>query len=120
MASIKFPAGTYYVGDVGHVSSDEQWKKVCHKVLTEKKPTFRIDDVPYAVLSTEYGDGVYEDDCGELYAVDSGTIGCIPIDAVEGDTGYGQVIEFSEPFTCAKRKNGFIRIGPVFIDTAVV
>ena len=127
MTSIKFPAGTYYVGDLAYVTTHDKWtqyitrKDVPEALRKYKGDTFRDNNnTPVAMFTTAYGDGVYEDDCGYDYAVDSGTIGCIPVDAVEGDTSYGQVVEFTEPFTCAKRKNGFIRIGPLFIDTAVV
>jgi hypothetical protein len=120
MTSIKFPAGKYFVGDVGYVASEEQWKQVCHKIIEDKKQTFRIDGVPFAVLSTAYGDGIYEDDDENCYYVDSGTLGCIPVEAMSNESNYGRIIEFTEPFTCSKRKNGFIRIGHVFIDTAVV
>ena len=119
MTSIKFPAGTYYVGDIGYVSSRELWNQVCHKIISEKKRTFRIDGVPCAALSTQFGDGIFNDEDGEVYYVDSGTIGCLPIEAAVGDIDAGRVEKFSMPFTCAKHKDGTIRIGHIVIDTAV-
>lgn len=123
MTSIKFPAGTYFVGDIGQVTSHETWTQfICRKDEPEflrkyKGDTFRYKDIPVAMYSTFHGDGVFEDQDGREYAVDSGTVGCIPLTAVEGDTGFGQVIDFPEQFTCAKRKDGTIRIGNVIINT---
>jgi hypothetical protein len=58
--------------------------------------------VRFAVQSTAYGDGTYQDDNGRNYPVDAGLIGCIRVeDVVDPESWLAgvQTIEFERPFT---------------------
>ena len=81
----------YYVGDMGYVTSPDEWESYCISVpvrqellrqydeeVIEKEHYFNGDEnkVFYA-FSTAYGDGAYVDNSGRRYTVDSGGLGCI-------------------------------------------
>lgn len=99
--------GTYYVGDLCYVMHP-QWKEVCdlmfacdgNRVLDGE---FNLaNGVRFAVQSTAYGDGTYEDDEGRKYPVDAGIIGCIRVEDVYDPEWWLEgvnVVEFQNPFT---------------------
>lgn len=76
------PAGQYWVGDLCYVMHDV-WDEVCRLVFptpTSKrvKGVFTLKDGrKFALYSTAFGDGEYDDNKGNIYGVDSGSIGCI-------------------------------------------
>jgi len=82
-------SGTYYVGDLCYVFDDERWTDVCDKIIVGHKcldGEFTLDDgTTFAIYSTKYGDGLYEDNFGQRIAVDSGSIGCVLVDAIDAD-----------------------------------
>lgn len=113
---MEFEAGTYYVGDLCYILSDV-WDEVCDHwgddVFTLK------DGRKVAMLSTMYGDGGYEDQFGNNYDVDSGTIGCVKVDGLpEGSWGNNNamIVKFDNPFN-VDASNGVICIGHIHIDT---
>lgn len=137
-------AGTYYVGDLCYILSEENgfdWGRVldetgylgCYKPGTcerldrdERTGYFSYEGVKFFSSSTAYGDGSYRDEQGNEYDVDAGLIGCFPLDALPkgaakaGTTAFrgGQVIEFERDFSCRVCDgNGTITIGHVRIDT---
>jgi hypothetical protein len=99
--------GTYYVGDLCYVMHP-QWKEVCDLMFATGKNSvldgeFNLaNGVRFAVQSTAYGDGTYQDDNGRNYPVDAGLIGCIRVeDVVDPESWLAgvQTIEFERPFT---------------------
>jgi len=71
----------------------------------------------FAVFSTKWGDGSYEDNVGRVYAVDAGCIGCIPIELCDITSGrYIHRHTFDKPFD-VYYDNGKIHFGDVIIDT---
>lgn len=70
--------------------------------------------------STSYGDGYFSVDNSSLKVFsDSATIGCAPIECLEGEhiLGYGLVlVKFKRPFTCSTN-DGLVKIGYLQIDT---
>jgi hypothetical protein len=118
------PAGTYYVGDLCYVL-DSVWDKVCEQIIsgeTVKNGIFNLDDgTQFAIYSTKYGDGIYKDEIGNEYAVDSGSIGCVKIDNLLAESlnsvqQYSAVVSFDQGLTCYE-DNGVIYIGDIVIDT---
>lgn len=70
-------------------------------------------------FSTAYGDGFYEDQNGNLYAVDAGLIGCIRIKDItdkQADLTCGNVVNFDYDFEC-ESNDGVLCFGNIVIDT---
>jgi len=107
------PAGTYYIGDLCYVFSDDEWNDVCSKIVVDNtiifdvlEGEFALDDGRiFATFSTAHGDGVYADNQDKNYAVDSGSIGCIKIDDIRNPNNgdikrLGNIVTFDAPFNC--------------------
>ena len=130
MSQNTMPAGEYYVGDLCYVIPETYWAQVAAQVTSEVDTLngiFTVDQQPYAIFTTAYGDGVYKDALDREYPVDSGTIGCISINSLTAlnadavvdkiqDLELGQVITFDSEFTCYS-SDGTIHLGNVVIPT---
>lgn len=121
----KMPAGKYYVGDLCYVINDSKvWSEVCDLTLTKQgksiEGAFTLESGKrFAMFSTAYGDGVYNDQEGREYAVDSGSIGCIKVEDITEDEireDLGNIIEFPNEFY-VKKNGGELIFGRVWIDT---
>ena len=87
----------FYVGDISYVLNDDIyygiWMGVhdfddgCHEVPGT--------GLSFAVGSTAYGDGCYIDEHNNLYSVDAGVIGIVPLELCERGTSSGAVFETS-------------------------
>lgn len=116
------PAGKYYVGDLCYCLSNK-WDQVCELIIDVNKHEvlegeFNLPDgTRFASLNTKYGDGTYSGSDGIGYAVDSGGIGCVLVDAVTlpDHDGYA-IIEFKEPFKVYE-EDGILYFGDLTIDT---
>ena len=98
--------GTYLVGDLCYVMHP-QWKEVCalmfacdgNSVLDGE---FNLaNGVRFALHSTAYGDGTYQDQEGRNYPVDAGLIGCIRVEDVYDPEWWlegMQTVMFDKPF----------------------
>jgi hypothetical protein len=79
----------------------------------------------FAVYTTQWGDGTYKDQYGNLYNVDAGIIGCILVSDIKlisedwwtNDTDGGNVIEFTREFRTGNDNDSIIEIGHIMIDT---
>lgn len=92
------PAGRYWVGDLCYVLHDA-WDDVCQ--LGEGVHTL-TDGRCVAMFATLHGDGIYDDDHGNCYGVDSGTLGCILADDIRdtsASTDLGVFVTAADPFT---------------------
>ena len=84
-----FPAGEYWIGDLCYVLHDE-WKEICNDFLFADDD-FNIQEGEYTLKngtrifmgSTAYGDGVYQDNDGNDYGVDSGSIGIVKLSSID-------------------------------------
>jgi len=127
------PADTYYVGDLCYVFDDEEWSCFLDDAMAQRtkgqhwssltEGAFHVDDDKYVWYhGTEYGDGSYSDQKGNLYSVDSGTIGVIPVNLITKDLNedeikrLGNVVEFSDNFEVSY-KAGTFKIGHIIIPT---
>jgi hypothetical protein len=115
-------AGKYYVGDLCYVLGD-RWNEVCDLIIVDHKcldGEFELKDgTKFAIYGTYYGDGVYPDQHGNGYPVDSGSIGCVLVDQItegELDEGLGNIFDIEHDFTTGE-ENGVIMIGDIEIDT---
>jgi hypothetical protein len=100
----------YYIGDLCYVLGETEWETACAYLDGDPDDEFCLspenDGNPrtFACLPTAYGDGVYFDQNGNEYSVDSGTIGMINVRFItEGAklenalaNGWGHVHSFEE------------------------
>jgi len=111
------PPGDYYIGDPSY----------CFETKDGEKPIFGKIDGQFGTFfcgKTQYGDGIYEDNFGGNYLVDSGCIVLVPIDAVQtpievlkGVSRLRCQVFASEVEIKCSVKNGVIKFGPLKIDT---
>ena len=127
------PAGTYYVGDLCYVMSDEEWDEVCSITIKDNKcieGEFNLKDGRrFALYGTAWGDGLYNDQYGHSYSVDSGTIGCILESDIKENIDdilqLGVLIDMNTPFVTSGGRGepdweGIIQFGTVMIETSPV
>lgn len=119
------PPGLYYVGDLCYLPEEVigKWDEFCNHFFPEDKPQQSgvftdKNGKQFANFSTFYGDGLFKDLDEDVYYVDSGSIGCYPIESAEqAEDLDGQVVAFEEEFDCEYIEDGTIRIGFVEIYT---
>lgn len=84
-ASISSNKG-FYIGDVCYVLSDEiyleQWGQGYHFMDGEITTD---NGYEFGVAGTAYGDGVYRDQHYNVYGVDAGVLGIVPLELVEDE-----------------------------------
>jgi len=122
MSLFTMPAGDYFIGDPCSVLNRKNWKR-----FTEVTPGVVHSCNGHNCLSfyTKYGDGIYHDNEGYTYGVDSGTIGIIHVDAMDasiGDVkkgGTGRIVRFPVSFLVrlSKKESVIDFGGVVVIDT---
>lgn len=76
----KLPAGTYYVGDLCYVLSDEDYDEIVCTFQYNDGDVHTVKGFTFAWISTAYGDGCYTDSKGNEYPVDAGLIGILRVD----------------------------------------
>ena len=80
----------FYVGDICYALCDSiyhgVWGGVDYSDGIYEDPETGLS---FAVASTAYGDGTYEDDYGRTYGVDAGVIGLVPGELAEKGTDGG-------------------------------
>ena len=127
--SCKLPAGKYYVGDLCYVM-DDSWDEICEHICHNKFSSgiFTLKDgTTMFVSGTRHGDGIYPDNIGNEYGVDSGTIGCVLVGSINlkhkgNKIKYGVVHDFKRQFkTCGHTGkpdwDGAIVIGHIIVET---
>lgn len=121
--------GRYFVGDPCYVVPNSKWSDLVNLWYPlesegdlEPYGTFRTDDqriCEVIVFETDHGDGVYRDQEGFSYPVDSGLIGILSVDSLDPkstDTSLGRVIEFKSRFL-VRQEGPKLFFGSVSIDT---
>lgn len=75
----------FYIGDICYVLSDEHYHGFWGKRYEYKDGIYKIDEkgLGFAVSGTSYGDGSYSDQRGNVYEVDAGVIGLVPLELVK-------------------------------------
>ena len=127
------PTGRYYIGDLCYVMSDEEWDEVCSITIKDNKcieGEFNLKDGRrFALYGTAWGDGLYNDQYGHSYAVDSGTIGCILESDIKENIDdilqLGALIDMNTSFVTSGGRGepdweGIIQFGTVMIETSPV
>ena len=93
------PAGTYYIGDPGHVFGRESWKKLIEITDCFEIPNVEYKDKPVIAFETNSGDASYNG-----FNVDSGLIGIVDISLIEEDSTF-----FNENFNRQKHTVTFFK-----------
>jgi len=116
----------YLISDPCYVFKDEYWDEYVSKILTaEKDKDFKglIDVGGHALFAhyTQYGDGYYSSSLpGRSFGVDSGTLGCIPLELCKREDqirGEYYEIELRDLGAECSYEDGSFHIGHVTIDT---
>ena len=79
---IKSKLGRFYVGDPCYVLSDEDYHDIWGDANNFDDGQIQLDEEKaFIVHGTAYGDGCYEDQFGNAYGVDSGTLAVVPLES---------------------------------------
>jgi len=118
--SATFPKGTYYIGDLCYILKPE-WKEVCDLIIKEDtvlEGKFKLSDGrEFFIGNTAYGDGTYQDNLGQEYPVDSGSLGLIEVrNEFDPNIKLGNLHTFFQDFTVSVEEGYFI-FGAITIDT---
>ena len=117
--------GEYIICDLCYVI-DDRWDEICSCLFSKKNSSraggeFEMEDgIKFALYSTAWGDGCYNDNKGNSYGVDAGVIGCIKVTDLhkmgESVSSLGTVHTFNEDFETGY-EDGTIFFGDVRIET---
>lgn len=125
--AVTFPAGVYYIGDLCYVINEKDWEELLeqsgHLGLDFDSDQWfgKFKKFGLFVGSTAHGDGMYYDNRGGTYAVDSGTIGII--DATWPDVNeseiemLGCIVHFHQDFKVQMPERGLFHFDGLTIDT---
>jgi hypothetical protein len=122
----------YYIGDLCYVIEDDVWSEVCDlsfDPMNDPGDMLQLQDGrQFFILDTAYGDGCYGGTDGKAYCVDSGTIGAISVECLEGseklkdavERGLGHIVEFAYPLGegDVSNESGTLYFGSLGIYTA--
>lgn len=124
---MEMPEGTYFVGDPCYAIPNDEWDDFLNQYMFNEGLDGRGTVGSFKgkcvfAAYTAYGDGTYEGSDGEMYSVDSGSIGLIPIELA---TKYpkselerlGSIKIFEKPFD-AFAMSGVFFFEDLRIDTA--
>ena len=122
MNIVTFPAGRYLIGDLCY-RDDEMWDRMISFTKIGTKGTVRNSyegiECDFCILPTQHGDGGYQDQFGNEYGVDSGTIGIMSYPQGKQDSSMGRTFEFDGPFQVYKEGAKLV-FGSIIIDTDVL
>lgn len=119
-------AGTYYIGDLCYVMSDE-WNEFCDITIKGYEcldGEFALKDGrKFATYGTAFGDGEYSASNGAVLGVDAGLVGCILLSDINtSDNGgnvpetVGTIVTFDKDFETGE-DNGTITFGHISVYT---
>ena len=119
------PAGTYYIGDLCYVMTDEEWDEFCKLTIVDHdcvhgEFTF-ADGRRFATYGTKWGDGVYQSNINTKHSVDAGLIGCFLVEDIKAEKyddieSLGAIVTFEKDFKTYEN-DGLIVFGHVIINT---
>lgn len=91
---IVYSSKGFYIGDICYALSDAIYRGFWGDEMGFEDGVHTVPGIGlrFAVAGTAYGDGEYEDEEGNVYGVDAGVIGLVPVELVEKDVdGLGKV-----------------------------
>jgi hypothetical protein len=93
---LKLPPGKYYIGDPCYVFNDDTWQRLLDGAPFEGA-IVEFDGRQLWGQSTAHGDGVYLDQDGNEFGVDSGVLAAIPIELVDNPAGEEEGVIIDAP-----------------------
>jgi hypothetical protein len=129
------PAGEYLIIDPCYIVDPARLQTLFGPTETARTSAVAVDPqtgARFAYSYTATGDGLYVDNDGIEYGVDSGTLACLPLgmldaarlvnrplhDRSDGQVCSGRFVTFDAPVRCVPcDAHGVIRFGPIVIDT---
>lgn len=108
-ATIKSNKG-FYIGDICYVLNDDIYDGIWGKIGQYEDGEYATGGGDkFAVASTAYGDGCYADDYGNVYGVDAGVLGLVPLELVAERNGvqWGAVFKGEGEATMVARDGEF-------------
>jgi hypothetical protein len=129
------PLGDYLIIDPCYILTRARFLTLMDAARAAGFPVVMPDPQTGARLAwspTATGDGVYADQDGQRYGVDSGTLACLPLamldaaalvtrpvyDLSEGQVCCGRLVTLARPSLCRPcDEAGVIRFGPIAIQT---
>jgi hypothetical protein len=124
---VEVPAGQYVLGDPCYAVPHDKWSELLESCSCFNNPIgqFSTHDrgftiYHYAVaFGTRWGDGCYRGTDGNLYPVDAGLIGLVPLSASSNELrdDLSTVVTFDKPTICSTDGTGKLRFGHITIDT---
>lgn len=124
---VEVPAGQYILGDPCYAVPEDEWMELLEscdyfdnpigKITRRDKSYYRI-----VAFSTRWGDGSYSGTDGNIYPVDAGLIGLVPIQLLGSDAhalrdDLSKIVTFYTPTKCSSDGEGKLRFGHITIDT---
>lgn len=127
MSKFILPAGEYFIGDPCYSFKDSEWDKIVDLLYSENgfEKRHNFNGYVFCGISTQDGDGVFEDHEGREYGVDSGTLGAVSRALVVEQDRHKEYLEeaklghwvtFDEPVECGYEA-GVVYFGNITIDT---
>lgn len=122
--AVTLPPGRYLIIDPCYAIQTSKWNEVSDVILLgDTNDVKTYNGHQFIAYSTEYGDGVYEDEQGNSYDVDSGMIGAIPeamvtdgVGILLGEMQEGRWITSETGLVCSK-DGAVLNFGGITINT---
>jgi len=116
MIRLIVPAGDYWLGDPCYCFDDSWVDLLNESDFFEKSALIQRPNGLVLAFSTAYGDGVYNDQFGNLYGVDAGLLGLVTAGLEDRNPYGGHLIHFDENTECTNDK-GNMTFGKYQIKT---
>jgi len=121
---VEVPVGTYVIGDPCYsIQAQAEWDEILRTSDYFENPiaTLTRGGKQYKVLGfrTAWGDGCYDDNLGNVYPVDSGCIGLVPVEIADTQEHFmypSVKVTFDKPTLC-ENTEGRMKFGNIKIDT---
>jgi hypothetical protein len=117
---LKLPPGKYYIGDPCYVFQDATWDRLLETALEDLQhgEITEFDGRQLWGHATMHGDGVFEDQNGVEYGVDTGTLGAVPIELIDDPAGEenGTIVDAPNGLS-VEHDNGTFWFGNIVIKT---
>jgi hypothetical protein len=124
---VEVPAGQYVLGDPCYAVPEHKWMELLESCNYFENPigNFSTDNEGFTTyhstvaFGTRWGDGCYRGTDGNLYPVDAGLIGLVPLSASSNELrdDLSTVVTFDKPAICSTDGTGKLRFGHITIDT---
>jgi hypothetical protein len=135
LTTTTLPPGDYLIIDPCYILEETRFLALLDTVWAKDASVVTPDPQTgalFAWCSTATGDGVYADQDGQLYGVDSGTLACLPLSMLDAaalamspvhdqsteQVCCGRLVTFTQPSACSEcDEHGVIRFGHIAIET---